>query len=93
MMGAAIRPVIKGRAANVIVVKSPDPMFSEAIFVLRSDALSSPGLSRAEILRQARQAAEGCAASVCAPRRSAWPLLVSALVGAALAVLIMWFLK
>jgi len=92
MMRAVLRPVIKGRAANVIFVRSPDPMFSEAIFVLRSDALSATGLSRAELLKQAREAAEGCAASVSAPGRSPLPLLAAALCGSALTLLIMWII-
>ena len=89
MMRTSLRPVIKGRAANVIVVKSPDPMFSEAIFVLRSDAISGSGLSRAEILSQARRAAEGCAASVSEKGLSPLPLLAAFLLGAAITFLIM----
>ena len=92
MMRTTMRPVIKGRAANVIVVKSPDPMFSEAIFVLRSDALSTSGLSRAELLRQARQAAEGCASAVSEPRQSFLPLFAAAGIGSLLSFIIMWII-
>ena len=92
MMRVSMRPVIKGRAANVIVVKSPDPMFSEAIFVLRSDAISSSGLSRSELLRQAKQAAEGCAASVSEKAKNPLPLLAAFLLGMAGGFFIMWII-
>ena len=52
--------VIKGTASRVIVVKSPDPgIFREAFFILRDDYFSNRGVSQEELLRQARQAAEG----------------------------------
>ena len=52
--------VIKGTASRVIVVKSPDPgIFREAFFILRDDYFSNRGISQEELLRQARQSAEG----------------------------------
>jgi len=52
--------MVKGINRQVIVVKSPDPkLFDEAIFMLREDALSGAGVTPEEVLRQARQAADG----------------------------------
>lgn len=49
---------IKGSMRNVIVVRPTDGVFSEAVFVLRDDYFSSPGISREALLCQARAAAE-----------------------------------
>ena len=77
----APKPVIKGRAGNVIVVRTPNPMFSEAIFILKDDIFATRELSRKEILRQAKAAAKDYTASV----RGQYPLwlccLVSAIMG------------
>lgn len=52
--------MVKGISRQVIVVKSPDPkLFEQAIFILREDALGNQGVTDEEILRQARQAANG----------------------------------
>lgn len=52
--------VLKGVAKRVIVVKSPDPkVFEEAIFIVREDYMKQAGVSKGQLLRQARQAA-GC---------------------------------
>ena len=53
--------MVKGINRQVIVVKSPDPkLFDQAIFLLREDALAaSPGATPEQIIRQARQAADG----------------------------------
>ena len=53
--------MVKGINRQVIVVKSPDPkLFDQAIFLLREDAFSSsPGATPEQIIRQARQAADG----------------------------------
>lgn len=68
------REVIKGTAGNAIIVKSPDTeYFREAIFILRDDASARPGLSRSELLAEARTAAEGyCRPLV--PERRRFPL-------------------
>ena len=39
-------PVVRGNMRRVIVVEPPDPMFSEAMFILRDDYFQTPGLSR-----------------------------------------------
>lgn len=49
--------VVKGVSHRVIVVKSPDKYFEEAIFVIREDVLQAKGADSACVLRQARQAA------------------------------------
>ena len=52
--------MVKGINRQVIVVKSPDPkLFDEAIFFVREDAFSSPGVTPEQVIRQARQAADG----------------------------------
>ena len=53
--------MVKGINRQVIVVKSPDPkLFDQAIFLLREDAFSSsPGVTPEQVIRQARQAADG----------------------------------
>ena len=52
--------MVKGVNRQVIVVKSPDPrLFDEAIFFVREDAFSSPGATPEQVIRQARQAADG----------------------------------
>ena len=50
-------PVVRGNMRRVIVVEPPDPMFSEAMFILRDDYFQTPGLSRQELLQQAKNAA------------------------------------
>ncbi len=52
------RGAIKGNMRNVIVLHPKDGVFTEAVFLLRDDYLASPGISREELLRQARAAAE-----------------------------------
>ncbi|MEA5152065.1 MAG: hypothetical protein VB039_05635 [Oscillospiraceae bacterium] len=54
--GRQYRPV-KGCMRGVIVVKPPNPIFREAVFVLRDDYFLEPGLSREELLQQAKDAA------------------------------------
>lgn len=50
--------VLKGCMRNVIVVHPRSDIFQEAVFILRDDYLRAPGISREELLRQARSAAE-----------------------------------
>ena len=55
--------VIKGVSHRVIVVKSPDKYFEEAIFVIREDVLNSRGADSATVLKEARRVANsyvGC---------------------------------
>ena len=52
--------MVKGINRQVIVVKSPDPkLFDQAIFLLREDAFSASGTTPEQVIRQARQAADG----------------------------------
>jgi len=52
--------VVKGISKRIIVVDSPDPkVFERAIFIVREDFSGQQGISEAELLRQARQAAGG----------------------------------
>ena len=53
-----VPPRLRGKLRRAVVVPTPDPMFSEAVFILRDEALRDPGVSRDELLRQAARAAE-----------------------------------
>ena len=62
--------VLRGNAHNIIVVKAPCDIFTEAIFILKDDYYLRPSASAGELLRQARAAAEDYTASVSVrPRR------------------------
>jgi len=51
-------PMVKGISKRIIVVKSPDPrIFEQAIFIVREDYMGQTGVSQAQLMRQARQAA------------------------------------
>lgn len=63
------REVLKGRMQNIIVVEPPDPMFREAIFILKDEYLLKNDVSRTELLRQAREAAQSYTELVVPPRR------------------------
>lgn len=86
-------PVIRGNMRRVIVIQPADPMFSEAMFILRDDYFQTPGLSRQELLRQAREAAKDCAGQAL-PSGAGRPLLPGAMsvfaLGAAAAVFALW---
>lgn len=49
--------VVKGVSHRVIVVKSPDKYFEEAIFVIREDVLRSGGANSESVLKEARRVA------------------------------------
>ena len=52
--------MVKGITRQVILVKSPDPrLFEEAIFIVKEEALAREGASADQVLREARQAADG----------------------------------
>ncbi len=53
--------VVKGISHRVIVVKSPDKYFEEAIFVIREDVLLSRGADRVTVLKEARRVANSYA--------------------------------
>ena len=73
---AVPRALIKGRSGSIITVKAPNPMFSEAIFILSEDIFSKRELSREDILRQATAAAEDYTAAV-APPYPGWRLMAA----------------
>ena len=86
-------PVVRGNMRRVIVVEPPDPMFSEAMFILRDDYFQTPGLSRQELLRQAQNAARDFVGTA-APREPGRPIFPTAMsifaLGAAAAILALW---
>lgn len=50
--------MVKGISRQVIVVKASDePLFEQAIFILRDDAVGKNGISQRQLLRQAKEAA------------------------------------
>ena len=52
--------MVKGVTKQAILVKSPDPrLFDEAIFIVKEEALTGGEDSTQEVLRQAREAADG----------------------------------
>lgn len=52
--------MVKGTSKRVIIVKSPDPkVFEEAIFIVREDYMRSPGITQAQLINDARKAADG----------------------------------
>ena len=52
--------MVKGITRQVILVKSPDPkLFEEAIFIVKDEALAREGIDAEQVLREARQAADG----------------------------------
>ncbi len=57
--GSGVREVLKGSSEQIVRVRVPVPgVFREAVFFLHEDYLRRGGLSREELLRQARRAAE-----------------------------------
>jgi hypothetical protein len=50
--------VVKGVTHRVVVVKSPDKLFEEAIFVIRDDVLFGLGADKDKILKEARRIAD-----------------------------------
>ena len=55
-----VTAVVKGITRQVILVKSPDPrLFEEAIFIVKEEALNREGVTTEQIMREARQAADG----------------------------------
>jgi len=71
--------VLKGTVSRVVLVRDPVPgVFREAVFLLCERVPDRAGMSREELLRQARQAAlDYCAARRPPRRRSVLPLLLS----------------
>ena len=84
---------LRGTLRTAVVVKTPDTQFSEAVFVLRGDAVQQKGVTRDELLEEAKAAAAGCAERML-PARGAPVLRPAAafLLGAAAAMLVLWAL-
>ena len=88
---AAPLPPVRGNMRRAVVVASPDERFSEAVFILNDSALREEGVSAAELLRQAGEAAEGYVQTHFAGRRKSMvPSAALFLCGAAAALLILW---
>ena len=86
-------PVVHGNMHRIIVVQPPDPMFSEAMFGLKDDYFQTPGLTRQELLRQAKAAAGDCVNELTSrpPRCPLFPTSMSLFaLGAASSVLALW---
>ncbi len=90
---AACAPCLRGKMRRAIVVPAPGELFSEAVFVLRDDALRSPGLDQDALLQEAARAAEGYTGQVLPARPQALlHPLAAYLLGAASALLLAWAL-
>ena len=84
---------LRGRMRQAVVVPTPDALFSEAVFILRDEALREPGLDREELLRQASRAAESYTESVLPePERVSLRPAAAFLLGAACALGLLWAL-
>ena len=62
--------VIKGLSHRIVVVKSPNSIFEEAIFVIRDDVLSCRGADSAAIIQEARRAANSYVKGTAVQKRS-----------------------
>ncbi len=85
---------VKGVARRVVIVRPPDQrVFEEAIFIVREDYASSGGVSREDVLKEARRAAGEYlreSASPAAPSEAwkRWLFLGTAAAAAVLALVI-----
>ena len=91
----AQKEVIRGSAGNVIIVKSPNTeYFKEAIFILCDDLFSRRGVSRQQLLAEARRAAADYCAGLIPPRDlRVWVYLIFFLLGALSALIVLTLLK
>lgn len=86
-------PVVRGNMRRMIVVRPRDPMFTEALFILRDDYFQTPGMSRRQLLHQAQAAAQDQLRepSAAMPQKPGLSRLLPAFsLGAAAAILAMW---
>jgi hypothetical protein len=84
-------PRLRGKLRRAVVVQTPDPMFSEAVFILRDEALREPGVSREELLRQAARAAESYTEDALpGMERVSLRPLAAFLLGAAVTLAVLW---
>lgn len=84
---------VKGVARRVVIVRSPaESVFEEAIFIVREEAERSGGVSREEVLSEARRAAGAYVSAVSPPRRrigwKTWAFLGTCAAALALALVI-----
>lgn len=84
-------PVLRGKLRCTVVVSEPGEPFSEAVFVLRDSALREPGISRMEVLDQAREAA-GFYTRDLFPEKAGLRPLAAFLLGASTSLLLMLLL-
>ena len=88
-----VPPRLRGKLRRAVVVATPDPLFSEAVFILRDEKLRDPGISRDELLRQASRAAESYTEDALPHmERPGLRPLAAFLLGAAAALLAVWAL-
>lgn len=83
-------PVIRGGMRRVLVLRPCGSIFQEAVFILRDDYFQTPGVSRRELLREAKRAAEGYVDENLGGRPSPLSALLFFALGAASAVLALW---
>ncbi len=79
---------IKGCTKTVIVVKPPDPMFREAVFILREDYLTGDEANRRQLLLQARDVARRYTESLVPPVKRRFPIVRLLVCAAALLAII-----
>ena len=86
--------MVKGVAKRVIVVKSPDPrVFEEAIFIVREDYMKTAGVTRSQLLSEAKQASGVYTGSLRGGRiPTALVAALSTLLGSGAAAAIMYFI-
>ena len=86
--------VAKGVDKRVTVVKSPDPkVFEEAIFIVREDYMKTAGVTRSQLLSEAKQAAGVYTGSLRGGRiPTALVAALSTLLGSGAAAAIMYFI-
>ena len=86
--------MVKGVAKRVIVVKSPDRrVFEEAIFIVREDYMKTAGVTRSQLLSEAKQAAGVYTGSLRGGRiPTALVAALSTLLGSGAAAAIMYFI-
>ena len=84
--------MVKGITRRVVIIKSPDPdIFEEAIFLVKEEAFSK-GVSKADVLKQARLAASEYVSSTSeGKKKRSLPPWAFALAGAAATAMI-WLL-
>ena len=88
-----VPPRLRGKLRRAVVVPTPGPMFSEAVFILRDETLRSPGRDRDELLREASRAAESFTeSSLPEPERISLRPGAAFLLGAACALMAVWAL-